>query len=652
MPNRPLPTFTTPPDKMLEVAQPAMGGLNLHDLEYEQGITQSPDMLNVMYRNGTFGKRYGQTVVKDYPYEVHAITSFNGHTIVHVGDEVWVDETDMVADGIEDEDGVFITFGESLYYLVGASMYEYKLDEFSYLWVVLDPYVPDIAINCEPAKGGSYDRFDDMNLLTLKFNEVFNGDGTTKKYYPKLNEDDVINWDIDPIVKVNDVIKTKTTDWTIVTDSTGTYVNFTTAPADGDLNVEITFTIKYEKFYVDRERLLACRYYCAYGANGNSRLFMGGGGASKIFYSESYDATYFPENNWIIIGSTEDDVTAFGLQYNVLLVFKPHEIYSIYSYQITASMVSTADEVKIGSEAFSSNIVNSRIGCDAPHSMQLINNQLTWFNSTDGVCTLVSTSLADERNVRTISKNIDRTNNSGVKGILDYNEDLTKIRSADFNEKYFLVFPESGMCFVWDYGIVPFFVTSARATDPSTLDWYLFSNFHVKCFTQLGGELYYITSKKAQKDVSGVLQDAYPVVKLGSGTVDFDYDDLTKAVPINAHYVSPVMEFNAIEMLKTINNIYIQCRTDKPTTINISYITEENPNGEEDPEPIVIGSRLWKSMLWSNFGYNSMSFMNTYRRRCSIKKVQVMGVKFWNDDSTDMSISHLAFQYKTVKYIK
>ena len=57
MPIQQMPKFKAVPDKMLEIPQPAIGGLNLKDLEFEQENHQSPYMLNVMYRNGAFGKR-------------------------------------------------------------------------------------------------------------------------------------------------------------------------------------------------------------------------------------------------------------------------------------------------------------------------------------------------------------------------------------------------------------------------------------------------------------------------------------------------------------------------------------------------------------------------------------------------------------------
>lgn len=647
MPYKEPPKFTSPADKLLEVPQPGIGGLNLFDLEFEQNVNQTPDMLNMMYRNGTFGKRYGQDVYKTFSEEIYALFSFNGKEIVHSGDKIYVDGK-KVAEGIEREVGRFIRFGDKLYYHVGETIYEYKMDNYDYLWIVMEPYVPDVFINCEPKKDGHYDVMDEYNLLTLKFNTVYNADGTATKFYAYGTELKIINWDIDPIVKVDDELKVKGTDFTV--NATGQYIEFTTAPAKGSANVEVIYTMKVENLRVDRERLLNCKYFNAYGANGNSRLFMGGGGASKIFYSESYDATYFPENNWILIGSTEDDVTAFGLQYNVLLVFKPKEIYSLYSYQTTASMVTTDEQEKIGVEAFSSTIVNSRVGCDVPHSMQLVNNQLTWMNSNEGICTLVSTSISDERNVRVISRNINRTNNMGVKGLLDYKEDLTKIQSADFDDKYFIVLPESGMCFMWDYAISPFVATSSRTTDPKDLDWYLFDNFFVRSFAQLQDTLYFISNKS--------LETYYPIVKLSDSLSDFDYENYKETpfdirVPISAHYMTSLNEYNAVEQLKTINNIYVQCRADKPTVINLSYITEESPYGEVEPEPIRVTGKLWEMFSWSNFAYDVINFVNTFRRRCSIKKIQVLGVRFWNDElDNDMSISHLAFQYRIVKFIK
>ena len=646
MPIKAMPSFKSVPDKLLQIPQPGMGGLNLFDLEFEQEVNQSPDMLNMMYRNGTFGKRYGQIVYRYFDDTIYEMTTFNGNEIVHAGTHIYSGE-DSIASGIPEKRGTFAVLGEALYYFVNGTVYNYKWNGSGYVWGEIEPYVPDVFFNCEPAEDGNYEPMDEFNLLTLKFNEVYNGTAGTTKYYIHGDVDDIIDWNTALVVKVDDVV---TTGFTV--DSNHKYIQFNTAPGAGVANVQITFTMKSSNLQLDRDRLLGCKYFSAYGANGSQRLFAGGGGASKIFYSDSYDGTYFPENNWILIGSTEDDVTAFGSQYNVLLVFKPREIYQIYSYQTTASMVKSDEEDKIGIEAFSTVIINSRVGCDVPRSMQLVNNQLTWMNTREGICTLVSTNIADERNVRSISRNINRSNNMGVKGLLDYSDDPDSIVSADFDDKYFICLPASGICFMWDYAISPFVVSSSKTTDPRELDWYVFDNFYAKSFTRIGNDLYFPASLNAKRDVSGVMTDTCPIVKLTDGFVDFSYDDIDDTVPIDAHYMTPLFEYSAVEMLKTITNVFIQCRADRPSFIELAYITEENPVGEIDPEPIKISGRLWNSFTWETFGFNTLSFVNTFRRRCSTKKVQILGVKVWNNEKSDLSISHMSFQYRTVKYIK
>ena len=73
MPLQSSPTFKTQSDRLYEISQPAVSGLNLKDLEYEQDVNQSPYMLNIMYRNGAFSKRYGQKIFKELTDTIYAM---------------------------------------------------------------------------------------------------------------------------------------------------------------------------------------------------------------------------------------------------------------------------------------------------------------------------------------------------------------------------------------------------------------------------------------------------------------------------------------------------------------------------------------------------------------------------------------------------
>lgn len=665
MPIREMPQFKSTPDKMLEIPQPAIGGLNLKDLEFEQEVNQTPNMLNVMYRNGAFGKRYGQELLRDsnnnvidFGDTIHAIVCYGGFVFVHAGTKIYryVSGSSIaeVGSGFPESEGLFIIFAQKLYYLISSGLYSYENNTFS----TTTTYAPDYMINCKPdgtSGDGVGEVFDDLNIIGNKAKWLYNSDGTTTTYHvTEYNDQDVIDWTtsdglVDMTVEVDDEEWTQvlpsatlsTKQYKVVSDN---QIEFYSAPPEGDLNVVMTFAIKSSVFASVRAKLLSCKFYDTFGGANNSRLFLAGAGNSTYYWSQSYDITYFPENNWARLGNTEDDITGFGRQYNVLIVFKPKEVYSIYSYTETSS--TTVLEENIGMEGFRSQLVNPRIGCDAPYSIQLIDNLLTWFNSDYGICTLVSTNIQDERNVRIISRNIEHTNNFAIKGILDYTENPMTIQSMDYDNKYFLVFPTSGFCFMWDYEISPYkYSTNSGETNPRQLDWFMFDHFFVKRFIRVDKDLLYVSS---HEDFDSVL------VKLNDTFVDLDFDGDGHGDAIHSHYMTPFMQFGAVEMLKNIKNLYVQCRGDTNTLINLYYYTEESALPEAEPESInVAGGQFWSSFTWSGFHWFQNSWANTFRRKCNIKKVQMASIYFENNEvGKDMSVTHIGMQYQLVKYVR
>lgn len=631
MPYQPIPRFNSSPDKMLEMPQPGVGGLNLTDLEYEQSVGQSPYMLNMMYRNMAFSKRYGIGLHKQYNETVYAIETFDGDIIAHVGTDLYKGDS-IIASGLPEETGLFIKYRQSLYY-ISDKIYGYTYTNGVYTWGEVEPYVPTVLLNRKP--DGSYegDVVEDFNIIGLAFNQQFHGDGSSTVFHLWGDEADTTRT---PIVTVDGTVVSATY------NANNKTVTLATAPQEGTNNVEVTWYLKDTALKEDRDRIMASKYYASFGGNNNSRLFLAGGGESKYYYSEAYNATYFPENNFAVLGNSEDDITGFGLQYNVLIVFKPKEMYSL-TYYIQSSSTTLIEE-DYGMEAFRTQLVNPRVGCDAPYTIQLINNQLTWFNSVEGVCTLVSTNILDERNVRPISRNINRTNNMGVKGILDFNEDLSTIQSVDYDNRYFLVFPESGFCYAWDYNVSSYNINYKGEADPAKVAWFIFDNFHVKQFLKVDKAL-----------VFSSLNFSDCLLKLNDSFSDFDgfENGEEKTKGIRSYYMTPFMQFSAVEYLKNVTNIYVQCRGDTASVIDMYYYTDESERAEPEPDSIRIGGKLWKHFEWSTFQWLTISWASTFRRKCSLKKIQMASFYFENDeDGRDMSITHIGIQYKIVKYIK
>lgn len=653
---KPTPQFKPVDMKLFEIPQPAIGGLNLKDLEYEQEVNQSPYMMNMMYRNGSFSKRYGQDLflkndgeIGDLPNEIYAIAYYKGEIIAHSGTKIYkiafdgtsIEELQVTLESVK---GLFFNFNGFLYYIqpptdnFGGKYWQYDGTTFE----EVKPYSPDVYINMQPNVEPSPtedngDVVEDYNLIGDAFKNTFHGDGTSKKYYLSIRGDDLASTTPKVWIGVEeDDYIVPETDYTF--DKAQGLITFDTAPAQGTNNVIIELYMSAEKNQEYKERIYKCKYPIAFGGNNNSRLFLAGGGDSLYYFSEVSDATYFPETSFAKVGNSEDDITGFGLQYNVLIIFKPREIYSLTYYLETDS-----DGNETG--RFQSQVVNARVGCDCPHTIQLISNQLTWFNTIYGVCTLTSTNIVDERNVKQISRNIDRTNNMGIKGILDFKEDKETIQSVDFDSKYFLVFPESGMCYMWDYAISPYAISSTKTTNPKELDWFLFDKFYVKQFLNVEDKLIYLPSNRFNKNIV-ILNDSF---------IDLDFDDDGHDDPIDAFYMTPFYQFNAVEYLKTVKNIYVQTRGDTASVIDMYYYTENNSlgGGEIEPESIRIGGKIWNHFSWDNFQWLMIAWANTFVRKCSLKKVQMASFLFKNNEANrDMSISHISLQYQIVKYVK
>lgn len=441
------PSFKATAYKQLQIAEPCKGGINLRDLEYEQDINQSPNVLNMMYRNGAFGKRYGQKEYHDFGATIYSLGYYNDEIITHAGDKIYKGET-QIAEGMPEKKGLFINFNGMLYFLCE------KFYQYDGTWKEVEAYIPTILINRKP--DGTYsDKNEEYNLIGSGFQNHFHGDGSSKVY--KLSEQNLDNKTIKVIIDGTEITSGFTVDYT------KGEVTFTTAPAQGTNNVEIT---AYKTVQEDIDKVMKCTLAATYGGNNNSRLFLAGDGNSCFYYSGVADASYFPAQSYARIGNDDDDIQGFGEQYDVLMVFKSNEIYGLDYY---------TDEDGIG--RFSSYRINSKIGCDAPNSIQLINNQLTWLSTKHGVCTLVSTAIEDERNVRVISRNID--GGYRVAGLLQ-EANLQNATSADYEGKYFLV--ANGRAYVWDYLMSPYANTGKLDADAKRLSWFLFDNFNVDMF--------------------------------------------------------------------------------------------------------------------------------------------------------------------------
>lgn len=596
----------------MEIRQPGFGGLNIEDLEYDLEVDQSPDMLNMMIKNGSFGKRYGQELLYSFADPILAIGKYNDILYLQTGESIysWDGEeaVEVYNDAhVADKKGIFFNFNRLLYFLNGSLYLQF--DGAS--WDIVVPYAPDICINRKP--DGSYsDLIEDYNRLGSGFKNTFNGDGSSKDFY--LTDDNLDNVPI--IVEVDEVVLPDT-DYSV--DYAQGKVHINNAPQNIQNNVVIT-AYKTEQDYIDS--VMNNKYWAAYGGQNNSRLFLAGNGSSTYYFSDVFDASYFPESNWATIGNGEDDITGFGAQYNVLVVFKPTEMYAI-SYSYTTD--SNGDYVA----QFVSAQINVEMGCDMPDTIMYVDNRLTWGSTDWGICTLCSTVIEDERNVRIVSRNINGGNRAA--GMLQQ-PNLKDALAINYEGKYIVV--TNDIAWAWDYTESPFSTSDRVTVDTAAkkTSWFKWDNMPITHAIVTDRECFYSQGKNLCKWT-------------------YELNDFGKAIP--AHYMTPMLDFGAFEYLKTVKWIYIESRGDTPSISQMKYLTDDDILGEGEPRELIVNTTLWDTFTWATWGWKPANFAKVFGRKCRIKKFILMGIVFSNDQvARDMSLSRIRMQWTRVKRVK
>ena len=208
--------------------------------------SRSPDSLNMISDSGGFPvKRLGWRTLYNSDGSlgncVHGLFFYaDNHYIAHIDDKLyrWSDETipTVLKSGIANSGrSSSFLFQEKLYLLTGAEYLVYDGETVKDVGEIA--YVPTTTSAAQPSGGGTI--LQEVNMLTPKRKNTFVADGTAKAYQLDAKEITAVDE-----VKVNDTVKTVTTDYTV--DLEAGKVNFVTAPAApnpaGIPNVEIIFS--------------------------------------------------------------------------------------------------------------------------------------------------------------------------------------------------------------------------------------------------------------------------------------------------------------------------------------------------------------------------------------------------------------------------
>lgn len=592
------------------------GGVVYTDLPMNLQDNQSPDMLNLWYKEKVLTKRYGQEhLLQDVGSPILSMydKKFNEYLIYSAGTALYkinieTGVSTQIYNSLTASKGSFFTFKNKttgisiLYYINGHEFIQY--DGTTVSTVKSNAYIPTVIMGRAPTGGGTV--LEQYNSLGAGFTTSFSPTGDTTVYtLPQTGLDATT-----VVCTLSGETKTEGVDFTV--NRTTGVVAFVVAPIVG------TDTLKITAFKTDSVQLgyiLACKYSITYGGDNDTRVFIAGD-STTYYYSGLLDPTYWPENQYNNAGVDNTFIYGFGKQYNSLVVFKERSL-GIVNYSVNSD----------GSNpSFSYAQMNSSIGCDMPNTIQNINNNLVWCNSYGGVYTLISdTQIKDEKNVKPLSRNINGTSQRPAL-LQELKTDLANASSIDFNGMYWLCV--GSKVYAWDYVISPYSDSGNLDQDQIRLSWFPFDNINANCFFVLNQELYY-------GDTIG------NIVHFINNYKDFE-------TAINAYFQIKVNDFGLFDWYKYVLDVRFDSKTDIFSKVVTTYYSDTKPR--DDVKVDVIGKFRWDLFSWVNFTWMVVNYAKTFHKQPKIRNTVYFSCKFSNNEiAQNLSILNISILWIPTK---
>lgn len=602
------------------------GGECKEDLSHKLRINQAEKMLNLWMNDRILTKRWG---IEWLNASLGAGGVLGRYDRLYKGFIIWTWTTKMyktdpatgttteIGTGLTAAKGDFIEMNEILYYRNGNQYVQWNGTTYSSVVA----YIPWLVYGRSPTGGGTF--YEPFNRLGAGFKSTFNGNGSATVYTLPLSGLDATT----VTCTVGGVVKTEGVDFT-VNRPNGT-VSFTVAPASGTDNVEI---IAYRTTAAAIATVMNCTFATVFGGEssgtlGGSRMFISGNVNFKnyVFYSWLLNPEYFPDPNYLLLGSNDDQVIQFGKQYDIMVGFKSRKMYRVdYTFDGSVSK-------------FPIKLISDSIGCDMPGTIQLINNRLTWFNSYLGGFTLNSTQLVDERNIQPISQNINGTSiNPGL--MAETLADKQAASSMDFQNKYWICI--GSKAWVWDYGLSPYIDSGNADEDQRRLAWFPFDNINANWFFFTETTAYF-----ADRTIGRW-------AKFNESKNDFGTDSITAYWKSKSFDMSEGSLSAGPDWLKTVLGGWFTGRTDTYSKYTITVFSNVVQSKELTVKPI-IGSAFWDVFSWDEFSLDPVFIGRTSPIKFQSKKIIFFAIQFSNDTiDQDLALSDLVLSYNVLRKVR
>ena len=491
----------------------------------------------------------------------------------------------------------FFTFDKKVYILSG----KYQSWDGTTLKEV-EGYTPLVFINTPPAGGGVI--YDEINMLSPKKHQTFNGDGTSTTYYLAQNRN-IVGTDLTSIDKVLiDDVEVPSTNYTVsLTQGT---VTFNTAPPVGMDNVDIYWSVDDG----DRNIIENMQYGTIFGGDLDIRVFVYGNPLmpNRTYFSGLVDGVpsveYFPATAQVDVGPSNFALTDLTRQYDRLLATtnKPEAYYLTISTEklpitLTDNSQTTRYVPSVGTFP-----LNEAHGNMAMGQGQLIDNYPVTMDS-NGLSLWKATNVRDEKNMEEISQKIS----------IDLDSmDMAAMKSLDFQLQRQLWFGYDHRFYIYNYANKTF----SRIEIPDSFT----------CYTVLGDNVYmgFADGRVARWD-----------------TEFKKFDD----EPIDAHWEMNFSDFDAVYLRKTMRKVWVLMQPQSHASAIVGFIT--NSKESNIKKRIEYQVRDFDDIDFGDFSFQLSYNTKPFKLKMKAKKFTNLKLTIDNEEETDCTILQLVINIES-----
>lgn len=515
-------------------------------------------------------------------------------------EENWDNITPVEIGSIPNNDTSFFEFDNKVYILCGGY---YKWDGTTLSEV--EGYIPTVFINTPAGTQGGGVIYEEINILTPKKKQTFNGDGNTHEFKIAQIPDSIVS------VKVWNGSSWNTVGYTVDVD----VITITDAPRQGYDNVEIIWSKDDE----DRDIIEGMRFGTIFGGDVDTRVFLYGNPScqNRVYYSAiSYangiavpSVEYFPATAQLDIGPKNFAVTDLTRQYDRLLATtnKPEAYYLTISTEQIPVTLGDGSSTPRYVPAVTTLPLNEAHGNVAMGQGQLLMNYPVTFEN-GAIIQWKATNVRDEKNADSIGakikKDLDKISMNGIK-----THDLQE------HNQLWIIYDDNA----WIYNY--YNQTYSRLEFPASM-----SNI-----TSLNGNVYMSTTEGK-------------VVKFSNNFNTFDEET------IDAYWEMNFSDFGVPYLRKTMNRLWIQMQPSNFASADISFIS--NRAESQVTKHIEYKKQWFDNVDFKNWHFTASINPQPFKLKLKAKKFTNMKITIKSTEESTCTILSLVLQVESFGYSK